>query len=347
MNALDLTRLTPCSTLASLETHYSQVNVNTLGQAVNDKFTRQPELPGVIVRDGEQILGMISRKVFLERMSQRYSIELYLNRPIKNLLNILKLKALQLPATHRIEVAARMALSRSAEAVYEPIVVVQENQDLHLLDMNVLLLAQSQILSSLLVENQLRNQILETQKAELQAQADELREQAQKILKLNQQFFRISELLSSEGKAAFFATFTGVKSICRATSQVVSTGQDLEKEIEDIDEITKLIDSVSKQVRQLAAQAAIIVNKSGKQIAELIPISTELRNLGEQTFAVSSHVNQLVSRFQFFLKDLKVVAQAGETTANALLQKSEQAQFAFIELEKLVNENNKLGTPKS
>lgn len=342
MSQLDLSQLTPHSTLDSLDTYNYQIDSNALGQVVNDEFYARPELPGVIVTDGMRMVIMISRRVFLERMSQPYSLELYLNRPIKKLLNVLKLEALQLSVNAEIEAAARIALSRPTESVYEPIVVVQEDKALHLLDMNVLLLAQSKILSSLLLENQLHNQILEKQKIELQEYAYELREQAEEISKLNQHLMRLSQLLSSGGKAAFFSTFTGVKSICRAASKVVSTGQVLEKEIENIDGATRLINSISKQVRQLAAQAAIILNRSGEQISELIPISTEIRSLGEQTSAASSQVNQLASRFKLCIQDLTAAAQAGETTASSLLQKSEQAQFAFVELEELVNKHNRL-----
>lgn len=91
MSQLDLSQLTPHSTLDSLDTYNYQIDSNALGQVVNDEFYARPELPGVIVTDGMRMVSMISRRVFLERMSQPYSLELYLNRPIKKLLNVLKL----------------------------------------------------------------------------------------------------------------------------------------------------------------------------------------------------------------------------------------------------------------
>jgi signal transduction histidine kinase len=143
MSQLDLTQLTPDSTIASLENHNFQVNTNTRGQVVYEKFLHQPELPGVIVTDGLRMVGMISQMKFFERMSKPYGLELFLKRPIEVLLTLEKTEPLQLPSTCQIEQAVKIALSRPATLVYEPIVVVQENKQLRLLNMNVLLLALS------------------------------------------------------------------------------------------------------------------------------------------------------------------------------------------------------------
>ncbi len=329
MSQLDLTQLTSNSTLANLETHNFQIDITVTGQVVSENFQNHPEIPGVIVTDRGRMVGMISQNRFLERMSQPYSLEIYLKRPIKVLLNSLTNQALQLPSSCKIELAARSALGRAAELLYEPIVVVTQDNQLRLLNMNVLLLAQSQVLAALQVENQKRNQILEQQQTELQQQAREISE-------LNQQFIRISQVLSQEGKEAFFATFTGVNSICRGTDKIVTTGKALQSELETVDDTTKMIENVSKQVRRLAVQAALIVSKSGGEIPGLTPIATEMRSLGEQTFETSSQVTQLANRFKVLVQELTEAAQTGEITARSLLQKNLQAQVAFTELEKLV-----------
>ncbi len=97
--------------------------------------------------DDRGIVGLISRRKFLERMSQPYSLELFLKRPVKALLNVVKPEFLQLFSTCKIEHAAIIALSRPADLVYEPIVVEQEDGQLRILNIHVLLLAESQVLS--------------------------------------------------------------------------------------------------------------------------------------------------------------------------------------------------------
>jgi hypothetical protein len=77
-------------------------------------FRTQSELPGAIVSNGKEIVAVISQKSFLEHMSKPYSLELYLNRPIQVLLNILPTEFLQLPITCTIEQAVQIALSRPA-----------------------------------------------------------------------------------------------------------------------------------------------------------------------------------------------------------------------------------------
>lgn len=365
MPQLNLEQLTPYSTLASLSSHSFQVDISTLGQAVSETFKNQPELPGVILMNGSQIVGMISQKTFLERMSQPYSLELFLKRPIQILLNTIKTDFLQLPVRCKIEQAARIALDRPAKLVYEPLIIVQENQELTLLDIHTLLLAQSQILASannliqekhqqskqyleqlkeeqqkvktytLLLEtkhseSEKRNQILELQQTELQKQAEQ-------ISALNQQFIRISQLLSLEGKKAFQSTFAGVNSICNSTDKIVYIGKALVKDLEAVDDATQLIESVSKQVRHLAVQAALVANQS-KELAGFSQITNDISKLGSKTFVATEQVNEIASRFKARIQQLTEAANAGETTARSLIQKNQKAQVALAELEELINE---------
>lgn len=144
---MTLTQLNPHSTIAELVSHDFQVHINTLGQVINEKFQNQSELPGVIVTENRKMVGMISRSKFLERMSQPYSLELFLKRPVKALLNVVKSEVLQLSSNCKIEHAAIIALSRPTDLVYEPIVVEQENGQLRILNIHVLLLAESQVLA--------------------------------------------------------------------------------------------------------------------------------------------------------------------------------------------------------
>lgn len=364
------------ATIADLETHKYQVDADTLGEAVSNEFQQHPELPGVIIKEGEEVLGVISRRKFLEQMSQPYSIELYLRRPIRVLLEVMETDALALPQDCRIDEAVRQALSRSLDLLYEPIIVTKEDQSLELLELHHLLLAQSKLFAQVnkvvnkqkkqarqyaenlkeeqakvqeyarqleqeQLEAQRRNQMLEMQRAKLSRQASAISE-------LNERFVQLGQLLSKEGKETFAQMLSSVESISGCTSRIMKIGEGFNQELEAVNSATQLIERVSKQVRSLSVQAALVANRpqSGGQgqMSGLSRITTEIGNLGNQAFEASNEVNQIAYRFQNQLEDLTSAAQESEDVARSLVKRSQQTQQALDQLERLINEYNEDNT---
>ncbi len=152
-----LAQLTLDSSLADLPSHDFQVSSATLGNVVAKKFQQQPDLPGVMLTNNSQIVGMISRTHFFEWLSRPYGLEIFLKRPIQSLwtmiadaegifnVETLVEKYLLLSATCSIDKAVELALNRPASLIYEPIMIEWLDGQLRLLDMQVLLLAQSQL----------------------------------------------------------------------------------------------------------------------------------------------------------------------------------------------------------
>lgn len=367
MFSSDVAQLSPKTTLADLPTHDRSVDVSTLGQEIQTELQERPELPGVIVVEDDRVLGMISRRMFHEQMSQPYSLELYLRRPVRVLLDVIAVESLQLPSNCTIDRAVRTALNRPLDLLYEPIIVRRESGALGLLELNVLLLAQSQIFAQvrdrLKVEKdqarqyaaslkqeqtkvkefaarlqaeqqevQRRNQILELQQAKLA-------NQTQEISAYNDRFIRIGRLLSSEGKRTFADMLRSVKAIGTCTQRITGIGQAFSTELEAVNEATKLIERVSQQVRQLSIQAALIANRAQEEgnagLAGFSNITSEIGSLGNKTFEATNQVNQVASRFRFQIQELLDAALESETVARALVERSQQTQDALQQLEHL------------
>lgn len=155
-----LDKLALDSTIGNLPSHNFQVSVTTSGQDVAREFQDNPELPGVtIVNTDRELVGIISRTHFYEWLSRPYALDMFLRRPIQSLwktiadkeqiasLETLMKKYLQLSATCEIDKAVELALKRPPNLAYEPILVEWEDGRKRLLDMQVLLLAQSQLFS--------------------------------------------------------------------------------------------------------------------------------------------------------------------------------------------------------
>jgi signal transduction histidine kinase/DNA-binding NarL/FixJ family response regulator len=137
--------LTSEAVLSDLKTTDFQVSPATAAHYVAAEFERHLDLPGVLVVEQGVLCGMISRERFLEHLSRPFGLELFLKRPLQELLDTVTTAPLVLPAALGVYDAAREALARGEEFVYEPIIVVDDT-GYRLLSVYELLLAQLQLL---------------------------------------------------------------------------------------------------------------------------------------------------------------------------------------------------------
>lgn len=136
---------TPDSTLEELSLYDAEVAWDEPGKNVEKKFNNNPLLPGVILTQQGRLMGMISRKRFLEHLSQPYGGELFLNRPIKVLYKFAKVDLLIYPGSTKIVAVATEVVKRPPKILLEPVIVETQPQVYRLLDVHQLLYAQAQI----------------------------------------------------------------------------------------------------------------------------------------------------------------------------------------------------------
>jgi len=111
------------STVLELRLHDFQISLEHPGQEVARSLEANPLLPGVILTELGQYIGMISRRRFLEQMSRPYGLELFLFRPLRSLHRFASSEVLMVPMDMLIVEAAHQSLQRSPDLLYEPIVV--------------------------------------------------------------------------------------------------------------------------------------------------------------------------------------------------------------------------------
>jgi serine phosphatase RsbU (regulator of sigma subunit) len=131
------------STLQELQLIEFSLDVSTPGKVLSQAFENSSELPGVILLDHGQFVGMISRRQFLERMSRPYGVELFTRRSIQCLYDFIQAEPLICSGDMLILAAALKSLERSPESLYEPIVVEVAPQVYRLLGAYQLIVAQS------------------------------------------------------------------------------------------------------------------------------------------------------------------------------------------------------------
>lgn len=147
MFSTHLKNLTPDTTVQDLPLQEFWVDINTIGQTIAEEFAHRPELQGVIIT-GVNRLAVLSRRLFFEQMGQLYGVSVYARRPIRVMLEAIDIRPLVLPGDTSINEAAQAALQRDPDLMYEPI-IIQRSGIYRLLDIDTLLLAQSQLFSHL------------------------------------------------------------------------------------------------------------------------------------------------------------------------------------------------------
>jgi len=154
------------STIQELSLYDFHVEATDLGSKIAQMLEADPLLPGVILTDRTQFVGMISRRRFLEFISRPFGRELFLKRPVRALYRFAETETLIFPSNTLIVDAARKSLLRSKELLYEPIVVQLSAQTYRLLDAHELLVSQSNIheLATKLLRQQTQSQLIQTEK---------------------------------------------------------------------------------------------------------------------------------------------------------------------------------------
>lgn len=133
-------------TLAQVDQYDYHVPPATAASDVVAEFERQPEVPGVIVRAGLEVSGVLSRQKCLELLSHRFGTSLFLDAPIKKMADAHGQNYLALPNSMGIQAAAQKSLNRPRAMVYDPVLVIDSDGYPRLLSTYDLLLAQSRML---------------------------------------------------------------------------------------------------------------------------------------------------------------------------------------------------------
>ncbi len=125
------------------------VSVNEQTGFVAKTLRNNPKLPGVLLYDEENFIGMIPRQTIFERLGRRYGVELFLSKSISVLYKELRVaRPLVLKGEMRVDDAVQCALSRDDAHLYDPVVVIYAGE-YRLLDMHSLITVQANMLENL------------------------------------------------------------------------------------------------------------------------------------------------------------------------------------------------------
>ena len=130
----------------------TQVPDETPGSEVARLFERQHSLPGIMVMNGTQFLGMVSRNQFFQRLGRPFGIEIYGPRAITAFLESQPVAPLLLSAATTIQNAAIFCLARPVEYIYDPFVITVQDQPPRVVDFLSLIMKQTELLTAAQIE---------------------------------------------------------------------------------------------------------------------------------------------------------------------------------------------------
>lgn len=125
------------------------VSEETLTESVSEYLEKNPDVPGAVIQKKGRAVGLIPRHKMFEKLGHRYGVELFFRKPIIELERELETNSFVLKNHIPINMAVKLALGRTQNHIYDPIIVEFEDKSLQLLDMYVLLLSQSQLSNNL------------------------------------------------------------------------------------------------------------------------------------------------------------------------------------------------------
>ncbi|AFY32872.1 sensor histidine kinase [Calothrix sp. PCC 7507] len=154
------------STLQELPLWELKFDISEFSFELAEKFQANPLLPGVLLVEGSELVGMISRQRFLEYVIWPQILEKFSDCSLKVLDQFLRSDFLILPGEMLILGAAQKSLERQPELIYEPIVVRLGIQKYGIVDARQLLVAQSRIceLTTKVLREQNIQQLFQTEK---------------------------------------------------------------------------------------------------------------------------------------------------------------------------------------
>ena len=155
------------SSVGDLQFWSTTVELQARTADVEQFFLADPTLPGVIITANSLVIGILSRENLLEAISRPFGRDVFIKRPVSELMKMIDTDPLVLPADASISTALKATMARPSERCFEPF-LVQHDNFFGLLEMNALLNAQAILLEEALLA---KDELIE----EVERTANELR----------------------------------------------------------------------------------------------------------------------------------------------------------------------------
>jgi diguanylate cyclase (GGDEF)-like protein/putative nucleotidyltransferase with HDIG domain len=116
-------------------------------------FDTHLQIPGLLIMKNDELLGMVVRKDFYEKLGRPFGVELFLKNNVEQFFTLLGRETLVLDRSTSIFDAVKLALMRDEASMFDPL-VLSHPDGYRIISMHSLLLAQQETMQSLYAEVQ-------------------------------------------------------------------------------------------------------------------------------------------------------------------------------------------------
>jgi diguanylate cyclase (GGDEF)-like protein len=163
------------SYIGELELWNSVVDIQTRTADIEQYFLSDPSVPGYVIMSQDRLFGVLSRKQFTAAISRPFGREVFMKRPVGELVKSIDVEPLTLDENTTIAQALRQAMARPGELCFEPL-LVKRPDSFGLIDVNMLLTAQANLLEQALhAKDELLDEVERTADALRQTVAEQER----------------------------------------------------------------------------------------------------------------------------------------------------------------------------
>ncbi len=317
-----------------------RIEADALTEIAKDHLLEKPSLSGLLVVENGQVIGSITRRTFFEKLSKEITLALYSRRPIKLLLNNIEEEVLKVPASTLIVDAVKLSFSRPAESLYDPIVVIKNEEEAGMIDFSKLIISQSEIFSAM-------NQVLTTQESDLREYAERLEEQGKSVqeyarqLEAQQLELQLRNSLLEEQKAELQSK----------TDELSAKTAELSAKTEEIGGLNRRFEEVG-----------ILLSKEGEKtfaalsrgVASVIKFTEEINDIGNnfrEKLTIIDQGNNLINKISKRVENLSFqasiigssmpVTDPNRIPFNMIIEEIEKLSTQIAEANTTINEISK------
>ena len=111
------------STIGELKLWNVVVDIQTRTADIEQYFLTDATAPGCVITSPDGVFGILSRKNFTAAISRPFGREVFMKRPVGELVQMIDVEPLVLDEGTSIAYALRLAMARSGEQCFEPLLV--------------------------------------------------------------------------------------------------------------------------------------------------------------------------------------------------------------------------------
>ncbi|MFN5513622.1 MAG: hypothetical protein ACK5CA_02435 [Cyanobacteriota bacterium] len=313
-----------------------RVSADTLTEVIKQHLLEQPSLSGFIVIEGDQVIGCITRRAFFEKLSKEISHALYIGKPIAMMVSNIKEDILKITHTTSVTDAVRLSSFRPAKSSYDPIVIVKDGEEIGMLDFSKLILAQSEIFSTL-------NHTLSQQEIELRRYAEQIEEQGRSVQRYAEQLESQQRELQERNQLLEDQK----RQLEEKTSELSANALELSQKTEEISALNRRFEEVGSLVSKEGEKTFAALGQGVEAVIQFTQKINEISNHFQEKLTSIDQGNELINKISKRVENLSFQASIigsglpvddqNKLPFNMIIEEIEKLSVQIVEANKAIN----------